>query len=310
MKGIVVKSTGSWVTVRQEDGQETGCTLKGKFRMEGIKSTNPVAVGDRVEFELLPDEDTGVITSILERSNYLIRKATKLSKVSQIIAANIDQAILVATLKKPRTPFGFIDRFLVTAEAYHIPGVIAFNKMDLYDDVLMDRLEELTNIYQEAEYKCLNVSAVSGEGLDELKAVMKDKTSLLAGHSGVGKSSLINRLQPGLNIKTKEISTYNEKGQHVTTFAQMYHLNFGGFIIDTPGIREFGLIDFNKEEVAERFPELRRYMHQCRYNNCTHTHEPGCAVKKALEEGLISHKRYNSYLRIYNDDDWYKKDWG
>ncbi len=309
MEGIVIKSTGSWATVRKDDGQDVDCRLKGKFRIKGIKTTNPLAVGDRVEFELMENEQQGVIIRIRERQNYIIRKATKLSKISHIIAANIDQAIMVATLAHPRTSRGFIDRFLVTAEAYHIPGVIVFNKTDLYNESMTAVMEALMEVYQGAEYRCLRVSALNGEGLNDLKTVMKNKTSLFAGHSGVGKSTLINMLEPGINIKTREISVYHKKGRHVTSHAQMYFLSFGGNIIDTPGIKEFGLIDFDKVEVAERFPEMRRYMHECQYHNCTHTHEPGCAVKQALEENLINRDRYDSYLRIFNDDDWQKKEW-
>jgi ribosome biogenesis GTPase len=257
-----------------------------------------------VEYELMEKEGTGVITNILERENYIVRKAKKLSKSTHVIAANIDQLILVITLAMPRTHLGFIDRVLVTAEAYHIPAILVFNKTDLYNEDLMNTMSELEKVYGEAEYKCLRTSAETGEGLDELKSVMKDRVSLITGNSGVGKSTLINELEPGLDLKVKEISAYHEKGMHATTFAEMHALSFGGYIIDTPGIREFGLIDFDRGEVAERFPELRRYMHQCKYGNCTHTHEPGCAVKEALENGMISPKRYDSYLRIFFNDDW------
>jgi ribosome biogenesis GTPase len=304
IKGVVTRSTGSWYTVAGPDGNRLECRLKGRFRIKGSEATNPVSVGDRVLYELQKGENTGIITYIFERDNYIVRKATKLSKNAHVIAANIDQLLLVATLAMPRTSTGFIDRVLVTAEAYHIPARIIFNKLDLYDEELISYLEELMAMYQDAEYPCLAVSAESGEGMEELKATLKDKVSLIAGHSGVGKSTLINKLEPALHLKVKNISSYHEKGQHATTFAEMHSLSFGGYIIDTPGIREFGLIDFHRKEVAERFPEMRRYMHQCRYSNCTHTHEPGCAVKIALDEGKISPLRYDSYLRIFYGDEW------
>lgn len=309
MKGIVIKSTGSWFTVRNEEADIFNCKIKGSFRIKGIRTTNPVAVGDKVVFDLEADEKTGVINEILPRHNYIIRKATNLSKSSHIIAANIDQCILVATLALPRTSSGFIDRFLVTSEAYHIPAIIVFNKLDLYNEARKELLEVMINTYNQAEYRCIITSAVDGSGLDLLKECMQNKVSLLAGHSGVGKSTLINALQPELDLKTKEISRVHEKGQHATTFAEMIPLSFGGYIIDTPGIKEFGLIDFDKNEVAERFPEMRKYMHDCRFANCTHSHEPGCAVKVALEEGKISKSRYENYLRIFNHEDWDEKEW-
>jgi len=267
--------------------------------MKGIRTTNPVAVGDRVEVEMQADENIGIITKIFERHNYIIRKATKLSKESHIIAANIDQLVLVATLAFPRTSTGFIDRMLVTSEAYHIPAIILFNKIDLYIEELIPWLEETEKIYLDAGYPCLRVSAKTKDGMEGFKAVLKDKVSLISGHSGVGKSTLINVLQPELNLKIKEISSYHLKGQHATTFPEMHALSFGGYIIDTPGIKEFGLTDFNKNEVAERFPEMRALMHLCKYNNCTHSHEPGCEVIKALKEGRIHPSRYDNYLSIF-----------
>lgn len=277
--------------------------------MKGIRTTNPVAVGDKVEFEMEADMSIGTIVRILDRQNYIIRKATNLSKESHIIAANIDQLILVATLAFPRTSTGFIDRVLVTAEAYHIPAFILFNKTDLYIEELIPWLDETEQIYLDAGYPCLRVSAKTGNGLDNFKAVLKDKVSLISGHSGVGKSTLINALEPGLNIKIKEISSYHLKGQHATTFPEMHPLSFGGFIIDTPGIKEFGLMHFEKNEVAERFPEMRALMHLCRYRNCTHTHEPGCEVLKAVEEGRIHPSRYANYLSIFNGHDWNDDKW-
>jgi len=285
--------------VSDEDGNTVPCKLKGNFRLKGIRTTNPVAVGDRVEVEMQADMSIGIITRIFERHNYIIRKATKLSKESHIIAANIDQLVLVATLAFPRTSTGFIDRVLVTSEAYHIPAIILFNKTDLYTEELMPWLEETEKIYLDAGYPCLRVSAKTKDGIEGFKAILKDKVSLISGHSGVGKSTLINVLQPGLNLKIMEISSYHLKGQHATTFPEMHALSFGGYIIDTPGIKEFGLTDFNKQEVAERFPEMRALMHLCRYSNCTHSHEPGCEVIKALEEGRIHPSRYDNYLSIY-----------
>jgi ribosome biogenesis GTPase len=280
------------------------CKLKGNFRLKGIRTTNPVAVGDKVEFEMQAGMDIGIINRIFDRYNYIIRKATKLSKESHIIAANIDQLILVTTLAFPRTSTGFIDRVLVTSEAYHIPAVIVFNKIDLYTEELMPWLEETEKIYLDVGYPCLRVSARTKEGMEGFKAVLKDKVSLVSGHSGVGKSSLINVLQPGLNIKVKEISSYHLKGQHATTFPEMHALSIGGYIIDTPGIKEFGLTDFNKNEVAERFPEMRALMHLCRYSNCTHSHEPGCEVIKAMKEGRIHSSRYENYLGIFFGRNW------
>lgn len=309
MVGIVTRSTGSWHMVSCDHGIAVPCKLKGNFRLKGIRTTNPVAVGDKVEFEMQPDMDIGIINRIFDRNNYIIRKATKLSKESHIIAANIDQLVLVATLAFPRTSTGFIDRVLVTSEAYHIPAIIVFNKTDLYTEELIPWLEETENIYTDAGYPCLRVSAKSGQGLEEFRSVLKDKVSLLSGHSGVGKSSLINVLQPGLNLKIKEISLAHLKGQHATTFPEMHALSFGGYIIDTPGIKEFGLTDFNKQEVAERFPEMRALMHLCRYSNCTHSHEPGCEVIKAVEEGRINTSRYNNYLSIFYGRDWNEEKW-
>jgi ribosome biogenesis GTPase len=287
-----------------DNGQIVQCKLKGNFRLKGIRTTNPVAVGDRVEVELSGEKGVGMIGRILDRHNYIIRKATKLSKESHIIAANIDQLILVATLAFPRTSTGFIDRMLITSEAYHIPAILLFNKLDLYTEELIPWLEETEKIYLDAGYPCMRVSARTGAGLLNLKEILTDKVSLLSGHSGVGKSTLINKLEPGLGLKVKEISSYHLKGQHATTFPEMHRLSFGGYIIDTPGIKEFGLMDFDKNEIAERFPEMRALMHLCRYSNCTHSHEPGCAVIKALEEGRINPSRYENYLSIFHGKDW------
>ncbi len=301
-EGIVIRSTGSWYSVMGRDGQIIDCRLKGKFKVKGIRTTNPIAVGDHVEYALQDGGKTGVIISIAPRRNYIIRKATKLSKASHILAANLDQAIVMATLAEPRTSTGFIDRFLITAEAYHIPGVIIFNKADLYDGRLMEYLESLIKVYEDAGYPCLVTSAVSGLGVEKVRNLLADKVSLLAGHSGVGKSALINVIEPGLDLKTQPVSRTHLKGMHTTTFAHMHKLSEGGFIIDTPGIREFGLYELEKSTLAERYPEMRALMHECRYKNCTHLHEPGCAVKKALRDGRISRLRYDGYVRIMNDE--------
>jgi len=302
LKGTVIKSTGSWYRVKTELGEYVDCKIKGQFRIKGLRTTNPVAIGDEIEFAYQENENIGVISKIYDRTNYIVRKATNLSKQSHIIASNIDQAFLIVTLIEPRTSTGFMDRFLVTAEAYHIPTIIIFNKIDLYNEEVQKLHNEIKQTYETATYKCLEVSAETGENLDLLISQMKGKTTLLSGHSGVGKSRIINNLQPNLDLRIGEISAYHKKGTHTTTFAEMYEMDFGGFIIDTPGIKEFGLIDFNKEEIAERFPEMRELMPNCKYNNCTHIHEPDCAVLKALSKGNLSKTRYENYLNIFNDE--------
>ncbi len=301
MKGIVIKSTGSWITVRSEDGIRTECRLKGQFRIHGLRSTNPVAIGDKVEFEKQPDEETGVITLIRERENYIIRKSINLSRTTHIIAANLDHAFLIVTLARPRTSTGFIDRFLVTATGYFIPASIIFNKIDLYDEALASYELNLKRIYEKAGYPCYSVSALKGDHVEQISNLLKNKISLFSGHSGAGKSALINAIQPDLKLKTGRISEIHLKGKHTTTFAEMFELANGGFIIDTPGIREFGLIDFEKNEIPRCFPEMERLLPLCRYKNCTHIHEPGCAVKEGLDTGEVSLMRYNSYLSILND---------
>ena len=303
MEGIVIKSTGSWYKVYTGEGEIISCTLRGSFRIKDIKTTNPLAVGDKVDYQMVNGDDTGVITDIHPRNNYIIRKATKLSKVSHIIAANMDQAMLVVTLAEPRTSTGFIDRFLVTAEAYHIPAILVFNKLDIYTEEMLESLQSMTEVYEGVGYPCLQVSAIRGDNIDILIGQVKDKISLLAGHSGVGKSALINTLQPNLNIKTMPISEAHQKGIHTTTFAEMLPLDFGGFIIDTPGIKEFGLYDLEKATLAERFPEMRALMLNCKYYNCTHIHEPGCAVKEAVKSGKINEIRYYNYLAISESDE-------
>lgn len=301
MEGIVIKSTGSWITVRNDEGRRISCKIKGQFRIHGLRSTNPVAIGDKVTVEIAPGAETGFITQIHERNNYIIRKATKLSKVTHILAANLDHAYLVVTLAYPRTSVGFIDRFLVTAAGYYIPASLIFNKKDLYNESLREEEYRLTSVYEKAGYSCYSVSALTGEGVTGLKVLLAEKSSLFSGHSGAGKSALIRAMEPSLELKTGKISEYHGKGMHTTTFAEMFELSNGGFVIDTPGIKEFGLIDFDKTEIPRCFPEMDRLLPRCQYSNCSHTHEPGCAVKAALETGEVSRLRYNSYLSILND---------
>ncbi|MDR4987705.1 MAG: ribosome small subunit-dependent GTPase A [Bacteroidales bacterium] len=300
MKGIVTKSTGSWYRVLGENGKQVDCRLRGKFKMAGSKATNPVAVGDKVRFRQEGDDSPAVITDILDRRNYIIRKATKLSRQTHVIAANIDQAVIIATLAYPRTSTGFIDRFLVTCEAYSIPAAIVFNKYDLLqgNEEAVAYLKELTDIYEHAGYRCQVVSATHHINTGQFSDLLKDKISLLAGHSGVGKSALINVIEPGLNLKVQSISKAHKKGRHTTTFAEMFRLSNGGMIIDTPGIKEFGLVDFEAWELCHYFPEMRTYFNRCRYDNCTHFNEPGCRVKEEVEQGSISLSRYENYLNM------------
>lgn len=300
-EGIVIKSTGSWYEVRNESGEVVLCRLRGKIRLDGIRTTNPVAVGDKVIFEKENNKDTCVINKILPRYNVIVRKSVNLSKASHIIASNIDQAILVATIAHPRTSTGFMDRFLVTAEAYHIPTTIVFNKCDLYDEEQMEIAKSLIADFEKIGYHAFMVSAKTGFQCDELKAIMKDKVNLFSGHSGVGKSALINRLDENLNVRVGDISEVHEKGKHTTTFSQMFPLAFGGYIIDSPGIKEFGLYDMEKDTLAQRFPEMRRLMHECKFSNCTHLHEPHCAIKEAVEQNIIADWRYNDYCNMMED---------
>lgn len=308
-KGIVIRSTGSWCTVLSESGKLTECKLKGNFRIKGIRSTNPLAVGDKVEFSFQKDTDFGLIHFIAPRNNYIVRKATRLSAQSHIIAANIDQAIVMVTLSRPRTSTGFIDRFLVTAEAYHIPAFLIFNKCDQYSAEETGKLDEMIRLYSELGYPCYKTSALFFQGIDEVNELLRGKVSLVAGHSGVGKTALINVIEPGVMRKVGDISEYHSKGKHTTTFAEMIPLSNGGFVIDTPGIKEFGLVDFDKQEVPERFPEMRGLMHKCQFNNCTHVHEPGCAVKAALAKGTINPTRYSNYISILKDEYFDETDW-
>ena len=303
MTGRVTKSTGSWYSVLSEAGQLYSCRIVGKFRIKGIKSTNPIAVGDIVDFELEDDGESGLIKTIVERKNYIIRKSVNLSKQVQIIASNMDQALLVVSLKSPNTPLGFIDRFLVTAKAYSIPTVIVFNKIDLLSNDELKILDEIESIYLNAGYKTLRTSADENTNIDQLKEIIQNKTTLLSGHSGVGKSTLVNLCEKGLDLKTQEVSDSHNKGQHTTTFAEMYPLKKGGFIIDTPGIKGFGLVDMEKEEIQDYFPEIFALREGCKFHNCLHDREPGCAVKAALEEGELAESRYHNYLNLINDDD-------
>ncbi|WP_167611188.1 ribosome small subunit-dependent GTPase A [Maribellus sediminis] len=311
-EGLVIKSTGSWYTVEDEKGDTFECKIKGKFRIKGIKNTNPVAVGDRVGFTLQSvsaDENeaqVGLITSITERKNYIIRRSINLSKQAHIIAANIDQAVLVVTLNYPVTTTTFIDRFLASAEAYRIPVLIVFNKVDRYDREQTKRLNELKELYESLGYQCLITSAKKRVGLEELKNALKDKTNVVNGHSGVGKSTLINILQPGLNLKTKEISDSHQTGKHTTTYSELFKLNFGGYIIDTPGIKAFGVLEMEPWEISHYFVEIFKISEKCQYNNCSHTHEPGCAVKEAVKNGEIAPSRFTSYLGLLESDDKYR----
>ena len=307
MTGIVVKSTGSRYLVRIDKGEVLDCVLKGKLRLDGRKTTNPVAVGDKVDIER-EGEDT-VISNIYPRKNYIIRKSINLSKQAQILASNLDQAILVATLVSPRTSLGFIDRFLITAEAYSIPAKIIFNKSDILDEELLKLQQEIIDIYTKVGYECFVVSSLKGDNLEKIKNLLKDKTTLVAGHSGVGKSTLINAIEPKLNLKTGEISSVHAKGMHTTTFAELHELSFGGFIIDSPGIKELGLVEMKKEEVGHYFPEIRERMNECKFNNCLHVNEPKCAVKDAVENGEISKERFHSYLGILNGEEMDWKEW-
>ncbi|MGN7205619.1 ribosome small subunit-dependent GTPase A [Pedobacter sp. SAFR-022] len=303
MQGLVIKSTGSWYQVHAEDGEIYDCRIKGKFRIKGIQTTNPIAVGDQVNFELEPNSGNGVIDKLHDRKNYIIRKSINLSKQAQIIAANMDQAFLVVTLASPRTSLGFIDRFLATAEAYGIPAVLIFNKLDLFNDAGLEILEDYKAIYENIGYPCYTVSALEGTNIHIIEDLLKDKTTLFSGHSGVGKSSLINALMPDLDIKTGEVSEASDKGQHTTTFAEMHELPFGGYLIDTPGIRELGIFDIRPEELGHYFVEMRALLNQCKFHNCRHVNEPGCAVIKAVEEGEIELSRYESYLSIYHGNE-------
>lgn len=312
-QGLVIKTTGSWYTVEDADGNKVECKVKGNFRIKDIKSTNPVAVGDRVNFLVNRDQknrpgiDTGWITSIEERKNYIVRRSINLSKQSHIIAANIDQAVLVVTIVWPVTSTAFIDRYLASAEAYRIPVLMVFNKTDLYSEKDIAEMHTLISVYSKIGYACIPSSAVDKTGIEQLKQALKDKINVINGHSGVGKSSLINLLQPGLSLKTTEISEMHKTGKHTTAFSAMYKLNFGGYIIDTPGIKGFGMLDMEAWEISHYFPEIFKIAANCQYKNCSHTHEPACAVKEAVENGTVALSRYTSYLGLLEGNDKYRK---
>ena len=307
MKGLVIRNTGSWYTVLTDDGRQIESKVKGNFRLKGIRSTNPVAVGDRVV--ITPPTSSGggqegvsFITAIEDRRNYIIRKSINLSKQSHIIAANVDQALLIVTVANPQTSTTFIDRFLASAEAYRVPVILVFNKTDLLDDDLRHYQEAMVNLYQTIGYDCRQISAASGTGVEELRPLLEGKITLLSGNSGVGKSTLINRLVPDANLRTGEISDAHNTGQHTTTFSEMIPMG-GGWVIDTPGIKGFGTFDMEPEELTSYFKEIFQFSKDCRFSNCTHTHEPGCAVLKALEDHYIAESRYQSYLSMLEDKD-------
>ena len=301
-KGLVIKSTGSRYRVLSATGEVTECIIKGKFRIRDTRTTNPLAVGDHVLFEINANDNTGVITELLTRSNYIIRKASNLSRESQILAANIDQVFLMVTIKLPETPVEFIDRFLVTTEAYSIKTSIIFNKTDLYDTQDLEKMEYLISMYTRIGYDCFRLSLTKEINTGLLEKAMKDRITLLSGNSGVGKSTLLNCLNPDLKLKTKEVSYYHKQGKHATTFPEMHQMPFGGYIIDTPGIRGFGVIDMDRNEIYHFFPEIFRISKKCRYHNCLHLEEPDCAVRTAVEKGDIDILRFRSYLNILEDE--------
>lgn len=313
MTGIVYKSTGSWYTVKTDLGTTYLCRIKGKFRLKDIKSTNPIAVGDVVDFELETknDEITGVIEYIHDRKNYIVRKSVNLSKQTHIIAANLDQVFLLITIDNPPTFTSFIDRFLVTAEAYSVKTILLFNKIDSYTGDVLDEVNFLAHVYRKIGYECIGISAKTGKNIDKVKALMEGKVSMFAGHSGVGKSTLVNAIEPELDLKTKTISTQHMQGQHTTTFAEMFDLSFRAKIIDTPGIKGFGVVDMDREEIGDYFPEFFALKQDCKFNNCMHLDEPKCAVKEALDNDEIAYSRYRSYVQIlegeeehYRTDNW------
>jgi ribosome biogenesis GTPase len=305
MRGLVYKSTGSWYSVKTLSNEQYDCRIKGKFRLDGIKSTNPIAVGDYVDFELEKNSDvvTGVINNICERKNYVLRKSVNLSKQTHILASNIDIVFLIITISSPVTSTNFIDRFLLTSNAYSINTVLLFNKIDLLDNTEKKVLKKLIEIYTNIGYKCYEISAKNKFNTVKVEYLMKDKVSMFGGHSGVGKSTLINSLQPNLNLRTNNISVQHSQGQHTTTNAELYDLDFGAKIIDTPGIRGFGIVDFNKSDIKNYFPEFYKLLNQCKFNDCLHVNEPKCIVKQFVKEGKIANSRYENYLQILEDDE-------
>ena len=299
MEGVVYKSTGSWYLVRDASGHTWNARMKGVFKLDGITSTNPIAVGDIVDFDAEGESrDSAIITKIHDRNNYINRQSPRIKSQHHIVAANIDQSLLIATLREPRTSQGFIDRFLVACEMYHVPAVVVFNKTDLYKPAEMEKMKHLEGVYEKIGYRVLGMSIHKGEGLEDIAALLQGKTSLISGHSGVGKSSFINVVLPGMELRTRQVSGWSGKGQHTTTFAEMYDLPFGGRIIDTPGMKEFGLVDVEKEELSGYFPEMRERLQDCQFNNCMHVNEPGCAIKEAVVNGAIDEDRYVSYFNI------------
>ncbi len=304
MRGLVYKSTGSWYSVKTPSNEQFDCRIKGKFRLDGIKSTNPIAVGDYVDFELEKNSDvvTGVINNICERKNYVLRKSVNLSKQTHILASNIDIVFLIITISSPVTSTNFIDRFLLTSNAYSINTVLLFNKIDLLDEAEKKVLKKLIEIYTNIGYECFEISAKNQYNTDKVKFLMKDNISMFGGHSGVGKSTLINSLQPNLNLRTNNISVQHSQGQHTTTNAELFDLDFGAKIIDTPGIRGFGIVDFNKGDIKNYFPEFYKLINQCKFNDCMHVNEPKCIVKQYVEDGKIAISRYENYLQILEDD--------
>ena len=302
-KGLVIKSTGSWYHVKLDNTDVIECKIRGKFRMKGIKTTNPISVGDIVDIKIDDKTGNGVIVKIYPRKNYIIRKSINLSKRAHILAANVDQAILMVTLAMPKTYPEFIDRFLVSAQAYSIPAKIIFNKIDLYDDNSLNEMDKLISVYESIGYDCFAISAKENIGIETISDLLSNKISEIAGHSGIGKSTLINTIEPGLDLKTSEISDMHESGMHTTTYPEMHTISNNGYIIDTPGIKGFGVIDIEKEEISHYFPEMFSILENCQYYNCTHSHEPNCAVKSAVESGKISKTRYNSYISLLKGDD-------
>ncbi|MFT4032851.1 MAG: ribosome small subunit-dependent GTPase A [Siphonobacter sp.] len=303
-KGIVIRSTGSWYDVRDGEGHVWQARLKGKFKIKGLQTSNPLAVGDRVEMLIENEnENTAIISHIADRENYIARASVHKTKQAHLLAANLDQAILIVTLDFPRTSLGFIDRFLVSAESFRIPVIIVFNKQDIFDDAGRDQHQPIIDLYSQLGYGTLRTSTVTGEGMDELRNMLRDKISLVSGHSGVGKSTIVNTIVPDLDLRTSEVSTFANKGVHTTTFAEMFEIEPKSFIIDTPGIKELGLIDMEPTEISHYFPEMRDLLNQCRYHNCLHVNEPACAVREAVEAGTIAMSRYHSYLGMLAGDD-------